>query len=278
MISDPLTGSFQIEYQKRTSSFSMPADHCHDSYELYYLLSGERNYFIKDRTYRVTRGDLVFIGRNDLHKTTDPGAPAHERILINFKAEFLTEFFTFPVGGLLTFFDQEVKVISLGLKEQGFVENLLFKMLTEKNTRPAGYEIYLRVLLTELLLFLQRSVARRRSIAFRHQSALHEKISEIVRYINEGYRQRISLAQLAKEFFISPYHLSRTFKDITGFSYSEYLNTVRIKEARKLLRESGLSVTEIAEKTGYESVTHFGRVFKKLTGISPSEYRKRSPG
>ena len=57
-----------IEYDRRIGYFSMTDDHLHDHYELYYLLSGERIYFIKDRTYRVKAGDLVFVDRNTVHK------------------------------------------------------------------------------------------------------------------------------------------------------------------------------------------------------------------
>jgi len=95
-------------------------------------------------------------------------------------------------------------------------------------------------------------------------------------YLTENYRSRISLKQVAERFFITPCHLSRSFKKATGFSFIEYVNSIRVKEAQKLLKKTNSSVMRIAELTGFDSQTHFGRVFKNLTGMSPLQYRKRS--
>lgn len=62
---------------------------------------------------------------------------------------------------------------------------------------------------------------------------------------------------------------------MTGLTFTEYLNYIRVKEAKELLCKSAESITQISEKVGYESITHFGRVFKKLTGVSPLKYRKQ---
>lgn len=86
------TTLFTINHIKRSARFDMRGHHFHDYYEIYYLRSGERNYFIKDNIYRVTKGDLVFINENDLHQTTGNGVPpAHERIVIYFRKEALGE-------------------------------------------------------------------------------------------------------------------------------------------------------------------------------------------
>ena len=88
----------------------------------------------------------------------------------------------------------------------------------------------------------------------------------------------MTLQTISERFYISPYYFSRTFKQITGFTFIEYLNGVRIKEAQKLLRKTNLSIGKIAESVGYQNNTHFGRLFKKATGISPLAYRKQCSG
>ena len=107
-------------------------------------------------------------------------------------------------------------------------------------------------------------------------NARHRQISDIVRYINSHYRERITLDNLSRQFHLSPSHLSRMFKEVTGFGLNEFINQVRIKEAQRLLRTTRYSVTEVAAQTGYDNITHFGRTFKKMTGSSPSRYRKAS--
>jgi YesN/AraC family two-component response regulator len=85
----------------------------------------------------------------------------------------------------------------------------------------------------------------------------------------------LSLQSLAEKFYVSPYYLSRFFKEVTGFTFVEYLNNVRVKEAKKLLESSSMKVNLIFKKVGFGSVTHFGRVFKSVTGYAPLHYRKR---
>jgi len=59
-----------------------------------------------------------------------------------------------------------------------------------------------------------------------------------------------------------------------GFSFVEYLNGVRIKEAQNLLLKTDMSIVDISQTVGYKSLTHFGRVFKNVTGSSPRHYKK----
>ncbi|WP_325175593.1 AraC family ligand binding domain-containing protein [Paenibacillus sonchi] len=80
---------FQVEQLRRSGNFNMDTDHFHDSYEIYYLLSGERHYYIHNRIYALQAGDLVFINKNQLHRTTSRNRSRHERILVNFDDLFL---------------------------------------------------------------------------------------------------------------------------------------------------------------------------------------------
>jgi hypothetical protein len=83
------SATFLFSTRKAVGHFNMQSNHFHDQFELYYLLSGERNYFIKDRTYFVRKGNLIFINTNELHKTTDTGVPNHERVLLRFSKSFI---------------------------------------------------------------------------------------------------------------------------------------------------------------------------------------------
>ena len=255
----------------------MPVNHCHDRYEIYYLTEGERYYFIKDRTYHVKKGDLVLINVHDLHKTSDAGVLSHERILIEFREDFITNFIKdLSDVDLLMSFKLNNSVLRLNLSEQNFVEGILSKMISESQHSTNGSAFYLQILLSELLLFTSRFSEPLIASEFEYITPLHKKISEIVSFINMNYMTDLSLDHISKQFFISPFYLSRSFKDVTGFSFTEYINSVRVKEAQKLLKGAQFNITQITEKVGYESITHFGRVFKALTGVSPLQYRKQN--
>ncbi len=251
----------------------MPSNHYHEPYEIYYLLSGERNYFIKDNTYRIRKGDMVFIDKNELHKTSDAGIPNHERVLINFSDRFL-ENFDEPL--LYESFHRKIRRLSLNLPEREWLERILFEMLQEDSEERPGFQTVLQAKLATLLLWCVRRLdgEEKEQHDYIHESPAHKKIAEVVEYINANYDQRLSLESVAQAKYISPYHLSRLFKRVTGFSFVEYVNIIRIKEAQRLLRETNWKVTRIAGSVGYENIGHFGRVFKLQTKTNPLEYRK----
>ena len=269
---------FRIEHHLRACSFNMPKNHYHDAYEVYYLISGDRYYFIKDRTYHITAGNLVLISPNELHKTNDASSPAHERIVINFKDTYLTNWCgKTETALLLNCFALNHPIVRLNLPQQNQLRELLLKMVTECRNRREEYQesvVYVKALLFELLILSGRCREQSSDQPLPTENAIAEKIFEAVRYINEHYMEDLSLPKIAGRFFISPHHFSRMFKKVTGFNFVEYLNNVRTKEAQKLLKESKLSVTEISERAGFESLTHFGRIFKKIAMVSPSYYRK----
>ncbi|PKO14106.1 MAG: AraC family transcriptional regulator [Chloroflexi bacterium HGW-Chloroflexi-10] len=265
----------EIEQCKRHEPCSMPLYHYHDSYEIYYLLSGTRHYFINDRTYKVEKGDLVLINRGNLHKTTYGGSPMHERILINFNEAYIQDTMRMSADvDLLQAFRQNINLVKLQKAEQTAVERMLFNIMKEAREKDLGHASYVRLALGELLIFITRKATHTKPTDSAQIDYMHGKVSEIQKYVNNRYKNTITLGSISEKFYISPFYLSRMFKKATGFTFTEYLNSLRIREAQQLLKESQLNVSEIADKVGYESQTHFGRVFKKITGMSPLQYRK----
>ena len=266
--------SFLLSVEKHSGYVEMPQNHSHDAYEIYYLFSGKRNYFINNRTYLVNKGDLVLIDMYDLHKTLDAGAPSYERFLINFKSDFFMPVQQSKLDNLLYFFKKNISVISFSIKDQEFIENLLLKMKYEAENKGSCFEEMIQSILVQLLVFSTRYIDSNPNPFYREPNPLHEKVSFIVQYINENFIEPLTLFSIAEHFYISPYYFCKVFKEYTGFTFIEYLNNLRVKEASKLLRESRLNIVAISEKTGFGSISHFGRVFKEISGFSPLNYRK----
>jgi len=269
-----LNSPFFIEKRKRINeNYTMQNIHYHNSYEIYYLVDGERDYFIRDRTYRVKKGDMILINKHDIHRTIYAGSYKHERILIKLKEEYLDNIIKEDKSNSDLFrCIHENDVIRLDINQQIFIENILDKMLSEYKEQDKNSNLYIKVLLTELCITLDRYAENAEGLE--HHNLIHEKVSEIVRYINDNYTDEISVDILTKKFSISSSYLSTIFKELTGFTMINYINSVRIKEAQRLLRNTDLYITKISEVIGFNSLTHFGRVFKQLTKYSPSEYRK----
>ncbi|RTE11531.1 AraC family transcriptional regulator [Paenibacillus whitsoniae] len=264
---------YEIERFRRDRPYTMPANHFHDHYEIYYLLSGKRYYFIQDRSYFIQEGDLVFIDRNKLHKTLDADIAAHERILVSFNDRWLHDLSQPSKELALAAFRDKQRIFSLKGANRMFAENVLFTLLREQQHKQIGWELSSQALLTQLLVFCTRLIDSQEATDEQPQAS-HPKIFEIVAYINEHYQTRLSLATISDKFHISPSYFCRSFKVTTGFSFVEYLNSVRVREAQRLLRETKMKVIDIAEQAGFESVAHFGRVFKQVTSQTPMACRK----
>ncbi|WP_053374563.1 AraC family transcriptional regulator [Paenibacillus sp. FJAT-27812] len=268
------TPELYIEYTKRAAPFTMEDDHYHDYYEIYYMLAGQRIYFIRDRSYSVEQGDLVFIQKHELHKTMQSGDASHERLIVHFDDATIRSLAGKHAELLLTPFRQASHIIRLPRQEQLAADQLMRRLLAEIEQRPEGFELFPPHAVTELLLTAARYLQKHEPAPLHHATPMHAKISEVIRYINAHFAEPLRLGVLADQFFISSYYLSRMFKEMTGFTFSDYVILTRIKEAQRLLRETEISITDIAAAVGFDNFSHFGKTFKKIIRVSPREYRK----
>ncbi|WP_159884540.1 helix-turn-helix transcriptional regulator [Paenibacillus puerhi] len=266
-------GTFSVSHRKALSHH-MPTNHFHSTYEIFYLMSGKREFFIKDRTLVINEGDVIIISPNILHRTTNTEKPRHERLIVNIHENYMASVNGSYMDILQPLFEKEYLVVNLSLHDRLSIEALSNRIMEEIQDQKPGFEMFAQTLVLQLLIICCRHVKQNSIEPMESPSPMHERISEVARYINNHYMQELSLHLLAEKFYISPYYLSRFFKEATGFTFVEYLNSVRIKEAKKLLERSSMKVNLISKKVGFGSVTHFGRVFKSVTGYAPLYYRK----
>lgn len=271
-------GQIMVERIERDYDFNMIQKHFHNEYEIYYLLNGERYYFIEKQIYHVKKGSLVFIDRNQIHKTVGVNSNYHDRILILISADEIGPILdlcdNFEVA---SFFNKNYGIIDLNEAGQKYVEGLLFFIIREMKMKQSNYDFIVKMKLAELLIYGTRCKSGENSTLKNApvETEKYKKINEIAKFISENYHESISLANIAEDFYISKCYLSRIFKEVTGFTVNEYINITRIKRAQQLLEQSEYNITEIADIVGYESITYFEKVFKKFLETSPLKYRKK---
>lgn len=237
----------------------MPSMHYHSSYELYYLEMGSREYFVEDKLFSVAVGEFVLIAPGKLHRT---GGEKCVRTLINFTKEFLCRYLCPDTVERLLCCFEHAKIVPTE-RQQGGCKQLLRRIADSASEEEFALALGL------LLLALGRCGS---------QEIENDYVSTVVKYINKNYAQITSIGQIAEAFFVSKYHLCRVFKNAMKVTLIEYLNQVKIKNARQLLEFSDRDVGDIAEACGFNSVAYFSNVFKKITGMAPSEYRKNTRG
>lgn len=95
-----------------------------------------------------------------------------------------------------------------------------------------------------------------------------------ISYITEHFKENLSLASVAQYACVTPAHLSRVINDGSKSSFTDILNSLRIYEAKRLLEQTDISISDAAFEAGYGSIRNFNRIFKKYFGITPKEHLK----
>jgi AraC-like DNA-binding protein/ligand-binding sensor protein len=101
------------------------------------------------------------------------------------------------------------------------------------------------------------------------------KILAARKYIEQNYQRDITISDIAGAVYLSESYFSHQFKNEVGVSAVQYLNCYRIEKAKELLRTRTLNITEIATKTGFQSLPHFNRIFRKFEKMAPRDFRKK---
>jgi YesN/AraC family two-component response regulator len=130
----------------------------------------------------------------------------------------------------------------------------------------------------QLTYQLSQIMTRFTEQVFSFGSVTHSSIiSKAAEYIKKNFKYRITLTDVAKYVSLSPAYFSDLFKKETGSNFSEYLNKVRIDNAKLLLENDDLPLIEVSLLCGFEDQSYFTKIFKKLTGTTPKKYKEQKP-
>ncbi len=120
---------------------------------------------------------------------------------------------------------------------------------------------------------VERLLAKKRHEPDISASDVKGKIEKVMRFTERNRFKKTTLKEAAACVYLSPKYLSRIFKETAGRSFSNYRLTIKIDAAKELLKKTGLNVSQISDKLGYENAESFIRQFKKFTRLTPTEYR-----
>ncbi len=247
-------------------------DHFHRYYEVFYLLSGQCRFLLKDTIYSLEKGDLVLIAPGELHHSIYSPDIICDVVFIYFKEDFLLPNLFSSKDSVGPFVPKSFMGSVPTLYQEEF-HSILAKMLSENLQIDELSPSFMTCQLNELLLLLTRHSV----LTEKEPELINAKEAEIMlatKYIYKNFQKPLTLAEVARVSNLSPTYFSKKFKATTGMGFKEYLNYIRLKHASAALLTTSNTITDIALEYGFNDCNYFKDLFKKVYGKSPREFRK----
>lgn len=253
--------------------------HCHDFIEIVIILKGKGHFIINDEKVLVSEGNVLILNPGTYHRSI-PDSP---HTLTECYLAFTDVDFVNAPRNFFPFFHGQKMLSKLPERVKKEIFQLCCSIDRESQSRNPGRYFMLKAYLIQVICLLLR-FDRQEEIADQHCLAGYEfkspnkkyVVQQIMKYMENHYKEKISLDQIAENMYLSPFYISKLFKSETGDTPINYLISLRMEKAKELLdQNSTLSVQEAAAAVGYEDAYHFSKLFKKYYGLSPLYYKAR---
>ena len=248
--------------------------HIHDCYEIYYSISGGKQFLIDNKFYGIEPGTLFVINQYESHKLTQVDKMVHERIVLSIHPDYTKKLSTAETNLDACFSGRPwdfCHKISLSREQQS---RFLYYINKITGAEGYGHDVIEKAAFMEMMVLINNTLQTNGS----HASCgcvYSQQVDDILSYIHQNINFPITIEQLSGEFFLSESYICRIFKAATGTTINKYICARRISIAKSLLSE-GRSVTEAYEKSGFTDYSNFFKAFTKAVGISPKKYAQCS--
>lgn len=265
-------GKHQYKSVNENGLYLLSDMHFHDEIEILYIREG--NYFIEipDKKYRIEPGSVVFVRTGTPHSTmTHYLSGAYDFIQFRLEDYFNSaEKNAYKYLPILAAYEDAPPIVVF---EKGSdICSFMQEIINEYSNKNTAYDVYINAAIYKIIGFLYRE-----GVLVKPKENFDKKqikrMIPILEYIDENCGNDITLPDVSNTFGFNPSYFSRVFKSAVGMGYSDYLNFVRIHKAEILLKESDLSIVNIAVNTGFSSASYFNKVFKRIKNCSPTQYR-----
>lgn len=248
--------------------------HSHNYVEIYLGISGGDKFILKDKIYDINPRDLFVVNTFDVHRVITKENMIYERYVLEFKPSFAIPFSTHD-SDLLYYVNHHSEDLSdcIPLNDKQFETAMRLIHDYELICNDAyGSDVLQRMKVVEMLtyiarLFYNRDVAHK-GIPARRSG---DPVTPLLEYINDNFKEVITLDDLAGKLGYNKYYLCKVFKEKTGITINSYITKCRIAYSKKLLLK-GIPVTEVCYRSGFHDLSNFIRTFKKETGVPPKKY------
>lgn len=236
--------------------------HAHGYTELFYIVDGDGQFQVDDNRFPVHAHQLIVVNPNIIHTEVSYESHALEYIVVGIEGLELS------IPG-----SDENRYCIYSFPSKNGVLTCMQLILREMQDHELEYQTvcqaYMDIIIVKLMRDASVSLTQAPS-----QLPGNRQCASVRHYIDLHYKEKLSLDQLAEEACINKYYLVHAFKEEYGVSPINYLIDCRIREGKRLLTETDLSLSQIAAVLGFSSASYFSQSFRKAEGVSPVEYRK----
>ena len=243
---------------------NLNSNHCHDKYEIIYVVEGSGKYVVEGVEYPINPHTLMIFPPLVYHCVSVDADSAYERTVINFDPSVIVDCASDVFQRLVDSAKPAGAYYALGSKSDSLV-SILDRMRSIAGFPDMERDKLMRLLMSELILTLS---VEGREVLMEEDWDIGARV---IRYLNENAFRDISLDKLAKRFFVSKYYLCRAFKKHNGISIHGYIVQKRVMHAKQLI-ESGESAASAAYKVGFGDYSAFYRAYMKVVGRAPTAH------
>ncbi|MGZ9583041.1 GH39 family glycosyl hydrolase [Paenibacillus marinisediminis] len=258
-----------LPFDVSLNSVNYVPSHWHNSVEIIFVLSGHLEVTVGSQNYSLMEGDVLLINQCHVHEVIGLDMNIIATFLI--PVSYLKEY----IAGIesLNFNCYSGTAESKKRLEMSHMRQLLAEIIQLKYKRGEAYELEMQVrmlvVFTTLLKKFKAPVA---------SGAMNEKYMErmlrIISYIDDHYKEAVSLQTLAEREYLSVPYLSKFFSENIGMNFQSYLTSIRLKNTvEDLLHQDDMSIADLAQKHGFPNAKSFYAAFKNRYHMTPNEYR-----
>lgn len=265
--------SIYVEHKIKDGSYSMPTmQAATDHYTMGYLVKGDRKWLSYERIGIAHSGDVGINKPNVYHRNCALSDTPYDRYLIKFRLEVLQ-----PVIDIIGQSEFELlcsDYLHFTKASQKKIHAQFEEMLIEYNKHTPYSQIISQGMLQKLFItvFQEHLPLHNQTLQLNKFDA---RIHDALIYIENNLIDNPSIESSANAASLSVSHFSRLFKEVVGCSYTDYLTDVKLQRAEFLLKNTKMTISQIAEKTGFSTPNYMSSVFTKKHHIPPTEYRKK---
>ncbi|SFR71163.1 AraC family transcriptional regulator [Anaeromicropila populeti] len=256
--------------------------HWHSEIEIIYVVSGKVNLLLNGEEFLLKDNHIYFINRELLHQfsSVDSGLVYYAYVFpleyLDFKLEDYSQTTSMNPLSKNRLFPFCVAPSTPGYKQ---IRGEMIELLQISENKEEGYQLNVKACLFKIIsilqqknLFIENGTTGKNS----SRAVRTAEIKGIVSYIQNEYKNSVSLEEAATLLNYSPSYFCTFFKVTFGITFVEYVNHFRVEKACILLASTTLSVMEVGFEAGFKNFSYFIRVFKRIMNMTPKQYRNQS--